>query len=101
VASQFENHVRAICGLPLGDTTLIKPSVMRNILGEPGHYGPAFVQGAEDVLKISGAVLHIYGKQETKPKRKMGHITVIDDSLENAVEKAAMAHDSLKIISKG
>ncbi|MCL2376582.1 MAG: 5-(carboxyamino)imidazole ribonucleotide synthase [Defluviitaleaceae bacterium] len=101
VASQFENHVRAVCGLPLGDTSLIKPSVMRNILGEPGHDGPAFVQGAEAVLAIPGAALHIYGKQETKAKRKMGHITVIADCLEDAVQKAGKAHDSLKMISKG
>ena len=100
-ASQFENHVRAVCGLPLGDTTLIKPTVMRNILGEPGHDGPAFVQGAENVLKIPGAALHIYGKPETRARRKMGHITVIDDCLENAVKKAADAHDNFKIISKG
>ncbi|MDR2182917.1 MAG: 5-(carboxyamino)imidazole ribonucleotide synthase [Clostridiales bacterium] len=100
VASQFENHVRAVCGLPLGDTTLIRPSVMRNILGEPGHSGPAFVQGAENMLKIPGAALHIYGKQETRAGRKMGHITVIDDSLENAVKKAGNAHGSLKIISR-
>ena len=99
-SSQFENHVRAICGLPLGDTSLIKPSVMRNILGEPGYSGPAFVQGAEDVLKIPGTALHIYGKKDTIAKRKMGHITVIDDSLENAVKKAASAHDKIKIISK-
>jgi len=100
-ASQFENHVRAVCGLPLGDTSLIKPSVMRNVLGEPGHDGPVFVQGAEHVLEIPGAALHVYGKQETKPKRKMGHITVIDDSLEMAVQKAAKAYDGFKIISKG
>ena len=100
-ASQFENHVRAVCGLPLGDTSLIMPSVMRNILGEPGHDGPAFVQGAEDVLAIPGAALHIYGKQETKAKRKMGHITVISGTLEDAVQKAGKAHDSLKMISKG
>jgi len=100
-SSQFENHVRAICGLPLGDTALIKPSVMRNIFGEADHSGPAFVQGAENVLKIPGASLHIYGKQETRPRRKMGHITVIDDSLENAVKKASQAHDNLKMISKG
>ena len=101
ISSQFENHVRAVCGLPLGDTMLIKPSVMRNLLGEPGHSGPTFVQGAENVLKIPGAALHIYGKQETRAKRKMGHVTVIDDSLENAVTKADKAHDSLKIVSKG
>jgi 5-(carboxyamino)imidazole ribonucleotide synthase len=101
VASQFENHVRAVCGLPLGDTSLIKPSVMRNVLGEPGHSGPTFVQGAENVLKIPGAALHIYGKQETRGKRKMGHITVIDDCLENAVKKATEAHSNFKIISKG
>ena len=100
VSSQFENHIRAVCGLPLGDTSLVRPSVMRNILGEPGHSGPAFVQGAEKVLEIPGAVLHIYGKPETRAKRKMGHITVIADTLPEAVEKASKAHDSLKMISQ-
>ena len=100
-SSQFENHVRAVANLPLGDTSLIKPTVMRNILGEPGYDGPAFVKGAEDVLRIPGASLHIYGKQETKPKRKMGHITIIADTLDDAIEKGISAHNSLKMISLG
>jgi len=98
-ASQFENHIRAVAGLPLGDTSLIKPTVMRNILGEPGHEGPAFAQGAEKVLAIPGASLHIYGKEETKPKRKMGHITIIADTIEEAVRKGELASESLKMIS--
>ncbi|MCL2396881.1 MAG: 5-(carboxyamino)imidazole ribonucleotide synthase [Defluviitaleaceae bacterium] len=100
IASQFENHVRAVAGLPLGDTSLFKPTVMRNILGEPGHSGPAFVQGVEEVLSIPGATLHIYGKQETRAKRKMGHITVVADTLEDAVAKGVLASNSLKMISK-
>ena len=100
-ASQFENHVRAITGLPLGDTTLIKPSVMWNILGELGHTGPAVVQGHEKVLEIPAAALHIYGKTQTRPKGKMGHITVIADTLEEAVKRGKMAHESIKVISKG
>ena len=100
-ASQFENHIRAISGLPLGDTGLIKPTVMRNILGAPGHSGPAYAQGAEKVLEIPGATLHIYGKTDTQPKRKMGHITIIADTLEEAVEKGILAHDSLQMIARG
>jgi len=100
VVSQFENHVRAVAGLPLGDTSLIKPSVMRNILGEPGHSGSAHVIGAEDVLAIPGATLHIYGKTETRGKRKMGHITIISDTLEDAVAKGELAAEKLKMVSR-
>jgi 5-(carboxyamino)imidazole ribonucleotide synthase len=97
-SSQFDNHIRAVAGLPLGDTRLLKPVVMRNLLGAAGEDGKAVVVGAEEVLAIGGANLHIYGKAEVKPKRKMGHITVIADTLEEAVEKAQQAHQSLKIL---
>ncbi|MDR2167615.1 MAG: 5-(carboxyamino)imidazole ribonucleotide synthase, partial [Clostridiales bacterium] len=96
--SQFENHIRAVAGLPLGDTTLIKPTVMKNILGEDDQSGPALVMGVEEVLAVPAATLHIYGKDEVRPGRKMGHITVIADSLDKAAELAAKAHDSLQII---
>ena len=99
VTSQFANHVRAVAGLPLGDTRLVQPSVMRNILGEHGHSGPALPVGAEKVLAIPGAALHIYGKQETRAKRKMGHITVVADTIEEAVELGQKAFDSFKMIS--
>jgi 5-(carboxyamino)imidazole ribonucleotide synthase len=84
VTSQFEQHIRAICGLPLGDCTLIRPAAMRNILGEAGYDGTAHVLGVVEMLQVKGAKLHIYGKSETKPGRKMGHITVTADSVEEA-----------------
>jgi 5-(carboxyamino)imidazole ribonucleotide synthase len=96
--SQFENHIRAVAGLPLGDTPLLKPTGMKNILGEDDQSGPALVLGVEEVLAIPAATLHIYGKEEVRPKRKMGHITVINDDLDKAVSLAAKAHESLKII---
>jgi len=75
VTSQFENHIRAMAGLPLGDPSLVKPAAMRNILGR-GAAGPAKVLGMEKALGIPGAKVHIYGKEISKPQRKMGHLTV-------------------------
>ncbi|MCL2171842.1 MAG: ATP-grasp domain-containing protein, partial [Defluviitaleaceae bacterium] len=98
--SQFEQHIRAIAGLPLGDCGLIMPAVMQNVLGEDGHAGPTLVAGASDVLEIPGAYLHMYGKIETRPKRKMGHITALGATIEEATERAAKAKAALKVISK-
>jgi len=99
-SSQFDNHIRAVAGMPLGDTSLIKPVVMRNLLGDAGEDGRAVVTGVDEVLAIPGARLHIYGKAEVKPKRKMGHITVIADTLEDAVKNGEKAHKALKILGK-
>ncbi|OGK19218.1 5-(carboxyamino)imidazole ribonucleotide synthase, partial [Candidatus Roizmanbacteria bacterium RIFCSPHIGHO2_01_FULL_39_8] len=75
ITSQFEQHIRAICGLPLGDTTLKVPAaVMINILGE--RFGDANVEGMEKALAIPNVTVHLYGKKQTKVERKMGHITV-------------------------
>lgn len=100
ITSQFENHIRAVIGLPLGKTDLIMPTVMRNILGEDGFKGTPVTMGAYEVLAIGGVRLHIYGKKETKPKRKMGHITITESTLDKAREKADKAHKIIKIISK-
>src|SRR6185503_11199094 len=71
--SQFEQHIRAVTGLPLTDTSMQQPAaVMVNILGE--HTGPAQPRGISQALQIPGVSVHIYGKAETKPERKMGHI---------------------------
>ena len=96
VTSQFEQHIRAITGLPLGDTTLIRPTVMRNILGT-GNTGDALVIGIDKALQIKGVKTHIYDKKVTRPGRKMGHITVTADILSEAVEKALKASDLIKI----
>jgi len=99
VTSQFEQHIRAICGLPLGDTSLMRPAVMRNVLGEEGFSGPAVVEGVHETLAVKGAKLHIYGKTHTKPRRKMGHITVTADTVEEAARLCAEAYGFVKIVS--
>lgn len=83
--SQFEQHVRAVCGLPLGDTTLARPAVMLNLLGD------LWARGEPDwqvVLKHPEAHLHLYGKRAARPGRKMGHVLVLADPIEHAVELA-------------
>lgn len=97
MTSQFEQHIRAVSGLPLGSSKLIMPTVMRNLLGEEGFNGNATVEGADEALSIKGVYLHIYGKEKSVPKRKMGHFTVISDTLEEASEKAKKAYDFIKI----
>ena len=96
VTSQFEQHIRAITGLPLGSTDLIaKATVMKNILGE--FKGAGYPRGIENALKIPGISLHIYGKHESRPQRKMGHITVIGDSIDDCLKKANKARKMLVI----
>ncbi|MCQ4726223.1 5-(carboxyamino)imidazole ribonucleotide synthase [Anaerotignum faecicola] len=97
VTSQFEQHIRAVSGLPLGDASLIRPAVMRNILGENGFKGKAVVKGADNCLKVPGVTLHIYGKEESKGKRKMGHLTATANRLEDAEKNADNAFKSIII----
>lgn len=97
--SQFEQHIRAINNLPLGDTGLIAPAVMVNLLGAEGHTGPARYENLAECLQIPGAHLHLYGKSTTKPFRKMGHATVVDKDLERAKRNARKLQQTLKIIS--
>lgn len=99
ITSQYEQHLRAILNLPLGDTTLIMPSAMVNLLGEPGHAGVAKYQGLEEVLKVKGVHVHLYGKHTTKPFRKMGHVTVVDEDVKRLKEKASFVKETLKVIA--
>ncbi len=100
VTSQYEQYLRAIMNLPLGSSNIIKPSVMINLFGEEGYEGKVEVDGFEEALKIKGINIHLYGKKETKPHRKMGHITVLDDNVDVALLKAKEAKNLIKIISK-
>ncbi|MCM8712107.1 5-(carboxyamino)imidazole ribonucleotide synthase [Clostridium sp. SYSU_GA19001] len=100
ITSQFENHLRAVMGLPLGSTELLRPTVMRNLLGEEGFSGEAKAVGIYEALKIPEVSIHIYGKKYTASQRKMGHITVTAPSVKEAREKAERAHSLVKIISK-
>ena len=72
---------------------------MVNLLGEEGYSGQAIYSGFEQCIQIEGANLHLYGKKETRPYRKMGHATVLDTSIENAKKKAQIIQQTLKIIS--
>ncbi len=100
LTSQFQQHLRGVLNLPLGSTQATSPSVMLNLLGEPGHTGPAHYQGFEDCLAIDGVYIHLYGKEITKPFRKMGHITILGNSAEDAIAKAMKVKGLLKVISQ-
>ena len=97
VCSQYEQHLRSICNLPLGDTGTLSPAVMVNLLGEKEHTGAPFYEGVEEVLQMPGVYVHLYGKTQTKPFRKMGHVTIIDAQLEKAKEKALQVKNLLKV----
>jgi len=97
--SQFGQHLRAVCNLPLGDTRSISNAVMINLLGEKGHEGVAKYQGMEKIMALDGVYVHLYGKKYTKPFRKMGHITIVDQNREAAIEKANFIKETLKVIS--
>ena len=97
--SQFEQHLRAIYNLPLGDTAARTNAVMINLLGEKGHEGVAVYEGLDKIMAIDGVYVHLYGKKYTKPFRKMGHVTIIDQNREQAIEKANLVKNTLKVIS--
>lgn len=97
VTSQYQQHLRAILNLPLGDTSIIRPSAMVNILGEDGYSGLAKYNGLEEVLNQSGVYVHLYGKKLTKPFRKMGHVTVVDENIESLKKKANFVKQTLKV----
>jgi 5-(carboxyamino)imidazole ribonucleotide synthase len=98
--SQFEQHIRAILDMPLGSTKLKSKGIMVNLLGEPGHTGPAYYEGLDDCMAMEGVYVHIYGKAITKPYRKMGHVTVIGEDVEEMKRKAKIVGDTLKVITR-
>ena len=100
MTDQFEQHLRAITGLPLGATDLLVPAAMINLLGEPGYAGRPVIQGLRAALAIPGVSLHLYGKASTRPHRKMGHVTVLDRDIEQAREKAERVRDLIRIIGE-
>ncbi len=94
--SQFEQHIRAITGLPLGETTLlVKAAVMKNILGESN--GPGKPEGLEIAQKIPGVTIHMYGKHESRVGRKMGHITVTGNDVDECLKKAEEVRNLIHI----
>jgi 5-(carboxyamino)imidazole ribonucleotide synthase len=97
VTSQYEQHLRAILNLPLGDTTTIMPGAMVNLLGEAGYEGEAKYEGFETVIAQPGIHVHLYGKKVTKPFRKMGHVTIVDSDIPALKRKADFVKQTLKV----
>lgn len=96
ITSQFEQHIRAITGMPLGDTSLKVPAaVMKNILGKKS--GEVSLSGLTRALKIPGVTVHIYGKKENRLDRKMGHITVVGKTTDECLRKANKARSLISI----
>jgi 5-(carboxyamino)imidazole ribonucleotide synthase len=92
--SQFEQQLRAVCGLPLGDARLLRPAAMVNLMGEDSGTGLGR-PGVADALAVPGTALHLYGKAEARPGRKMGHLTVLGDTADRAAEDALRAWERI------
>jgi 5-(carboxyamino)imidazole ribonucleotide synthase len=97
--SQFEQHLRATLNLPLGSTAIREPGVMVNLLGASDFEGPALYEGLEEVMAKKGVHVHLYGKANTKPYRKMGHATISSSTLEQAKQKARWVQRIINIRS--
>jgi 5-(carboxyamino)imidazole ribonucleotide synthase len=100
LVSQYDQHWRAILGLPLGDTKAISAAAMVNVLGSEGHEGDAKVQGLEIILKESNIFPFFYGKKKTKPFRKMGHVSILEADFEKLKEKVTFVQENLRVVSK-
>lgn len=98
--TQYEQHLRAILNLPLGSTRLKSPAVMVNLLGHPDYKGNVRYEGVQYSLAMEGVKIHLYGKEQTKPFRKMGHVTVLNDDLATALTIAKEVKEQLKVIAK-
>jgi len=97
--SQFEQHIRAILGLPLGSTDNTVAGVMVNLVGAEGHTGQVKYQNIETIMAMNGVTPHIYGKKQTRPFRKMGHVTITNKDLNTARQIAEEVKSSIKVIS--
>ncbi len=100
ITNQFEQHLRAILDLPLGSTETLIPAVMVNLFGAADESGPPILRGLNEVLKIPGIHLHLYGKATTRPFRKMGHITILDADMSVAKAKAVKVRQTIEIGSE-
>ena len=98
--SQFENHLRAILNLPLGNTNSKVAGIMVNLVGEEGFSGQVIYENIEKIMAIDGVTPHIYGKRETRPFRKMGHVTIVNENMVEARRIAGEVKNSIRVISE-
>lgn len=99
-SSQFDMLWRVMLGYPLGNTDFILPSAMINLVGSNPYQGNAVYEGLDDILKMENAFVHIYGKKETRPGRKMGHVTIISREKQDLLHKAKLVKHNLKVITR-
>jgi 5-(carboxyamino)imidazole ribonucleotide synthase len=97
--SQFENHLRAILNLPLGNTSSKVAGIMVNLVGEEGFEGQVVYENIEKIMAIDGVTPHVYGKRETRPFRKMGHVTIVNENMVEARKIAEEVKNSIRVIS--
>jgi len=97
--SQFENHLRAILNLPLGNTESKVAGIMVNLVGAEGYSGNVVYENIEKIMAIDGVTPHIYGKKETRPFRKMGHVTIVNENMREARKIAEEVKNSIRVIS--
>jgi 5-(carboxyamino)imidazole ribonucleotide synthase len=98
--SQFENHLRAILNLPLGSTASKVAGIMVNLVGEEGFEGQVVYENIEKIMAIDGITPHIYGKRQTRPFRKMGHVTIVNEDMVAARKIAEEVKNSIRVISE-
>ncbi|MEO1012340.1 MAG: 5-(carboxyamino)imidazole ribonucleotide synthase [Bacteroidota bacterium] len=98
--NQFEQHIRAILDLPLGNTESKLAGIMVNLVGAEGYTGEVIYENIEDILNKKGVTPHIYGKKQTRPFRKMGHVTIVNENIERAREVAQQVKEKIRVISK-
>jgi 5-(carboxyamino)imidazole ribonucleotide synthase len=98
--NQFEQHLRAILDLPLGDTASKVGGIMVNLVGEEGHTGEVLYKNIAAILAMPGVTPHIYGKKQTRPFRKMGHVTIVHQDINQARELAQTVKNTIRVISK-
>jgi 5-(carboxyamino)imidazole ribonucleotide synthase len=99
-SSQFDMLWRVLLGYPLGNTEHILPAAIVNLIGEENYTGNAYYEGLEEILKIDNVFVHIYGKAQTKPGRKMGHVTIVSKEKQELIHQANRIKNTLKVISK-
>tara|TARA_B100000795_G_scaffold233048_1_gene191588 strand:- start:1052 stop:2209 length:1158 start_codon:yes stop_codon:yes gene_type:complete len=98
--NQFEQHLRSILNLPLGNTASKVAGIMVNLVGEEGYSGDVVYENIAEILKIDGVTPHIYGKKETRPFRKMGHVTIVNSNIDTARAVAQKVKETIRVISK-
>ena len=98
--NQFEQHLRAILGLPLGRTDSLVGGIMVNLVGEEGYRGEAVYENIEKIMALDGVTPHIYGKSQTRPFRKMGHVTIVNEDLGQARKTAERVKKTIRVISR-